>query len=183
MPDPEPNKPRHRRCRELVRRRAAIPIARSIFVLIIFLTGCAPKGYYTEEAAHVPATGVQSAGFVWPLQGNIESRFGSRPQGVTLKGIVIRAPKGAKVIAAKEGRVSFIDPSLPGYGKTLILEHSKEFSTVYAGNSEILVRLGQWVRQGDVVAAAGSSDGGSRLYFEVRKNSKAEDPLAYLTQR
>lgn len=116
------------------------------------------------------------------MEGQIVSTFGSRKDGVGLHGILIQTREGALVKAAQSGRVGFIDESLAGYGKTLILEHSSELSTVYAQNSELLVTLGQWVKKGEPIAKVGRAGKGVSplLYFEVRRKARAEDPLKYL---
>lgn len=85
------------------------------------------------------------------------------------------------VVAARDGRVQFVETGMPGYGRTIVIEHSPDFSTVYARNSEILVALGQWVRRGEPVARVARDGGRSpRLYFEIRKKSRAVDPLQFL---
>ena len=154
--------------------------------LIIFLTGCARRGYYTPTEI-----GIGRGAFLapeiaqklsWPVEGEIVSSFGSRKDGVRLKGIVIQAREGAFVKAAQAGRVGFVDESLRGYGKTVIVEHTPELSTVYAQNATLLVTLGQWVKKGEPIAKAGRDGKGALplLYFEVRRQARAEDPLNYL---
>ncbi len=120
--------------------------------------------------------------FVWPLKGRVLLMFGEKEDRVSLKGIVIQAKPGERVVASRDGRVKLIDQKLKGYGKTIILEHPDEFYTVYARNSEISVTLGEWVRQGQPIAEAGPHGRGklATLYFEIRKSAKVEDPLRYL---
>ena len=109
--------------------------------------------------------------------------FGGSEEGVSIQGVVIKPEKPGVVVAARSGRVSFVDQALRGYGKTVILEHSKEFSTVYARNSVILVSAGQSVKRGDPIAETGFEGKGAspQLYFEVRRHARAEDPLKYLS--
>jgi len=116
------------------------------------------------------------------LHGEVVARFGTQQDLVPLKGILIESKIADRVFAARDGKVVLVDQDLKGYGKTIIVEHSDEFSTVYAKNTEILVSPGQRVRQGDCIAKAGKGSKGnlSRIYFELRKNLKAEDPLRYL---
>jgi len=161
---------------------------------IIFLTACARRGYHTPlESRSLPsqipfkgyaAQGVGGERLVWPLEGQVVVPFGGREENISVKGIVIQAAEGARVVAAEGGRVSFVDENLKGYGRTVIIEHGAGFATVYARNSEILVAPGQWVRQGEAIAKAGTSGRGlfPQLYFEVRRNAKAEDPLRYLVR-
>jgi septal ring factor EnvC (AmiA/AmiB activator) len=131
-------------------------------------------------------TGFTPAGdaqpFAWPLKGSIAVPYGAREDGVRTKGIVIESPRETTVVAARDGRVQFIEDGMPGYGRTVVIEHSPDFSTVYARNSEILVALGQWVRRGEAIAKVASAQRGvaPQLYFEIRRKSKAVDPLSFL---
>ena len=133
--------------------------------------------------AGFPPQGIQS--FAWPLKGQVVISFGEKEEKVSAKGIVIRPREGGLVLAARDGRVSFVDERLKGYGRTVIIEHTLEFSTVYARNSEILVKSGQWVLQGEPIARVGDKGKNAvpQLYFEVRRNARAEDPLLYLPRK
>ena len=146
---------------------------------IFFLTGCATERYH--KGSDVEGTGVQV--FRRPLNGPVVFSFGEEEDGVSLKGIVLRGAQDQPVSASRNGRVVFVNDRLRGYGRILIIEHDSVFSTVYAGCSELLVSEGQWVRQGQPVARVGNAGKGGvpRLYFEVRKNARPEDPLLYLT--
>ncbi len=87
------------------------------------------------------------------------------------------------MVASRSGKVVFSGNNLPGYGKTVILEHSENFSTVYTGNTEIFVKSGQWVRQGESIGrieSAGSADARPEIYFEIRKSGRPENPELYL---
>jgi len=154
--------------------------------LTIFLTGCARREYYSpvglEAAGGKFLTEAVAERLVWPLKGQVVFSYGAREDRVGIKGIVIRADEGSLVRAAQDGRVSFVDESLSGYGRTVILEHSPDLTTVYARHAEILVKLGQWVRQGEPIAKIGRAGRGTfpQLYFEVRRRLKPEDPLKYL---
>jgi septal ring factor EnvC (AmiA/AmiB activator) len=121
--------------------------------------------------------------FGWPVNGQIAAPYGSLRDGVTLRGIEIETPAGSEVRAAADGRVSFVDPHLKGYGQTLIVEHGGGYHTVYARVSQILVTLGQQVRSGQVIARMGSEKARPVLYFEIRKNSRPEPPLDHLQRR
>lgn len=143
------------------------------------------------EKLLVPADGrsalarVSSAGvskFIWPASGAVAAPFGTKREGVTNKGIVIRPPGPWEVVASQEGRVAFVDEKLRGYGRTIILEHAEEFSTVYAGMGEILVKPGQTIGQGEVVGRLGAEElsGPPELYFEIRRKLKTQNPLHYL---
>lgn len=116
------------------------------------------------------------------MQGRVIAIFGTRRRGTINKGIDIQARSGAEVVAARSGRVSFIHESLPGFGKTIILEHENGFASVYAYVSEILVRQGDWVAQRQKIARVGSTGRTEvpALHFEIRREQKPQNPLRYL---
>ncbi len=121
-------------------------------------------------------------GFVWPVQGKVVTHFGSRRGLVANKGIDIEAHAGAAVKAARAGRVAFSDEQLRGYGKTVIIDHGDDFSTVYAHNELLLVRVGQRLQQGEVIAKMGATGHAAApvLYFEIRKAHRPQNPMYYL---
>ncbi|MDP3786660.1 MAG: peptidoglycan DD-metalloendopeptidase family protein [Candidatus Omnitrophota bacterium] len=131
----------------------------------------------------VPGTAVHSKeDFIWPLKGRVISSFGER-QGITPnKGIDIQASAGVPVVAARSGRVIFSEDKLRGYGKTVILDHGDGYQTVYAHNSEILVKIGERVAQSDAIAKVGSTGRNQTpyLHFEIRKGHKPHNPFHYL---
>ena len=143
-----------------------------------------PKSARTPEraTAHFQEGGDLEVDFVWPVQGKTVSFFKTNLDGSVNKGIDIKAPQGAPVVAAATGYVTFVSDNLPGYGKTVIVEHPFGFATVYAYNEEIVVRCGDKVLKGEVIAKVGST-GRARensLHFEIRKNAKAQNPFYYL---
>lgn len=160
-----------------------------VYLGIFFLTGCAGERYHTRvgDEGRTPAFSQAAysdsvAAFLWPIQGDMLATYGQKEDGVSLKGIVISGREGDTVKAVADGFVAYADPSLRGHGQTLIVDHRNGFSSVYARTAEIIVSSGQEVRQGQVVARLGQSGKGLKpeLYFEIRKNSKAENPLSYL---
>jgi septal ring factor EnvC (AmiA/AmiB activator) len=118
-----------------------------------------------------------------PVAGAITNRFGApRPEtGVPWKGIFIRAPEGSQVKALASGRVVFAD-WLRGFGNLLIIDHDNGYMSLYGDNESLYKQVGDSVRAGDVVAAAGNSGGNaeSGLYFEVRFRGKPVDPLPWV---
>ncbi|MFQ5802610.1 MAG: M23 family metallopeptidase [Candidatus Methylomirabilales bacterium] len=119
-------------------------------------------------------------GFIWPVRGDITSKFGRRSRTFH-DGIDIAAPQGAPIRAIQKGKVMYSD-RLRGYGNILIIRHLNGFVSVYAHNRRNIVREGQRVAQGEVIAEVGSTGRvtGPHLHFEVRKNNVARDPLYYL---
>lgn len=120
--------------------------------------------------------------FIWPVQGRVISIFGMRRLGAVNKGIDIQAPQGTDVVASRSGRVSFIHEALPGFGKTIILDHDDGFATVYAYVAEILVRSGDQVQGGQVIARVGKTGRTEvpALHFEIRRHQRPQNPFHYL---
>jgi len=119
--------------------------------------------------------------FLWPVQGKIINYFGENINNKKNKGIEIQTKENSYVRASAEGEVTFSD-YIKGYGKTIIIKHYNDISTVYTNLSMILVKNGNYVKRGQIIAKAGKDlhRGISILHFEVRKGYKAQNPLAYL---
>lgn len=98
------------------------------------------------------------------------------------QGIDIAASSGTPIRAAEEGRVIFSDRAPGGYGLMIILRHAKGFHTLYAHNRRNLVKVGQWVRQGEIIALVGDTgrSTGPHLHFEIRNWASPRDPLFFL---
>ena len=135
----------------------------------------------TEPAPAVPISpepGFDT--FLWPVNGAINSGFG--PRGSSFHdGIDIAAPEGTPIVAIEAGEVIYSD-QLRGYGNMVIVRHAGGIVSVYAHNEANLVREGQTVARGEVVAKVGSTGRvtGPHLHFEIRRNNAAQDPLRYL---
>lgn len=119
--------------------------------------------------------------FSWPVRGEVSSSFGTR-SGARHDGIDIRAAEGTPVQAADDGRVIYISETMRGYGNIIILSHSENYYTVYAHNKQNLVKNGDKVAKGDVIATVGSTGNasGNHLHFEVRKGKVTLNPIFYL---
>ena len=123
-----------------------------------------------------------------PVQGTITGRFGTRRDDgqSTWKGLFIRAAEGADVRAVAAGVVVFAD-WLRGYGNLIIIDHDDDFLSVYGNNQSLLADVGKKVGAGATVATVGSGVGGgggqpeSGLYFELRHQGRAFDPLKWLS--
>lgn len=121
-----------------------------------------------------------------PVRGRLSDRYGWRNHPVYRKrlfhaGIDVAAPKGSPIKAAMSGKVIYAGRR-SGYGKLVIISHSNGYSTRYAHCSSILVKKGQQVKTGQLVARVGATGvaTGNHLHFEVRKNGKTVNPLTYL---
>lgn len=120
-----------------------------------------------------------------PLRGELAAKFGGkRSDGPAWKGWFIRAAEGSDVRAVAAGRVVYAD-WLRGFGNLIIVDHGKQYMTIYGNNQAVLKRAGDLVKAGDVIASAGNSGGNeqSGLYFEMRHEGRAFDPLGWVTTR
>lgn len=122
----------------------------------------------------------------WPLRGWVTSDFGIRRdpfdgQRRMHEGIDIATRTGAPVLATAAGIVREVGTE-PGYGKLVVIEHGYGFATAYGHNSRILVRVGQRVKRGDIVATAGSTgrSTGPHVHYEVRLNGVPVNPTKFL---
>jgi murein DD-endopeptidase MepM/ murein hydrolase activator NlpD len=120
--------------------------------------------------------------FDWPYKGQVVLGFNEKKQDVNNQGIDIAAKQGSAVSAAASGNIIFTSQNFRGYGKTIIIRHNNDFETVYSNSSENLVKTGDFVRQGQVIAKAGSTGRASSclVHFELRKKNKPQNPILYL---
>lgn len=119
---------------------------------------------------------------LWPVRGSIEHRFGEQLQGeLRWKGLVIDAPEGREVKAIADGRVLMAD-WLQGYGLVVVVEHGKGDMSLYGYNQSALVTVGTQVKAGQPIALVGTSGGRGTpsLYFEIRRQGQAVNPLPWL---
>jgi murein DD-endopeptidase MepM/ murein hydrolase activator NlpD len=116
----------------------------------------------------------------WPTKGVLISGFGERERDQH-DGIDLASPEGTLVRAASSGTVLFAGTQR-GYGKLVLLRHAGDIVTVYAHNSENLVKAGMHVSRGDIIAKVGHTGNatGPHLHFEVRVASRPRDPLTFL---
>ena len=149
----------------------------------------------TEEIVEGTATPVSlsgstgsgkiDSGFIWPLSGNyyVSSDFGWRSMGnhggidICLRG----GTYGASVRSCAAGTVIY-SGWYGTYGKLVKIDHGNGLQTYYAHNSELLVSVGDYVGQGEVIAKAGSTGNvtGPHVHLEVRVNGVRQNPLNYL---
>lgn len=119
-----------------------------------------------------------------PVNGEIQGRFGAqRPEGGIWRGIVLRATEGTHVRAVAPGRVAYAN-WLGGFGNIIIVDHGKQYLSVYAYNQSLLKDVGEPVGAGDVIATVGATGGQVEpgLYFEIRHHGKPVNPQLWLKQ-
>lgn len=133
----------------------------------------------STSASTASAGPVSAAGWGWPARGQLLARFQSN--GSLDKGIDIAGQLGEPVKAAADGAVVYAGRGLIGYGDMIIIKHDETFLSAYAHNSRLLVKEGDQVKVGQVIAEMGSSGTDRvKLHFEIRRKGQPVDPLAYL---
>lgn len=111
----------------------------------------------------------------------ISSRFGWRASG-THKGLDVAAQRGTTIVAAASGTVESAGWSNSGYGYFVLISHGNGIETLYGHCSELYVSAGQYVAQGESIAAVGSTGNstGPHLHLEIRVNGVRVNPQYYL---
>jgi murein DD-endopeptidase MepM/ murein hydrolase activator NlpD len=141
-----------------------------------------------EEApvAETPVKAAEATGalptFRWPVRGKVITSYGAKTNGKSNDGINLAVPEGTPVKAAEDGVVAYSGNELKGYGNLVLIRHSNGYVTAYAHASEILVKRGDTIKRGQVIAKSGQSGevASPQLHFEIRKGSTPVDPLQFL---
>jgi murein DD-endopeptidase MepM/ murein hydrolase activator NlpD len=137
-------------------------------------------------AAETPAKANEATGalptFRWPVRGKVITSYGAKTNGKSNDGINLAVPEGTPVKAAEDGVVAYSGNELKGYGNLVLVRHSNGYVTAYAHASELLVKRGETIKRGQIIAKSGQSGevGSPQLHFEIRKGSSPVDPLQFL---
>ncbi len=120
--------------------------------------------------------------FRWPVRGRVITSYGAKTNGKSNDGINVAVPEGTPVKAAEDGVVAYSGNELKGYGNLILVRHSNGYVTAYAHASELMVKRGDTIKRGQVIAKSGQSGevGSPQLHFEIRKGSSPVDPLQFL---
>ena len=128
----------------------------------------------------VTATDDDKLSWMWPSDGKILATFDEGKN----KGIDIGGKAGQHVMAAGSGKVMYAGSGIRGYGNLVIVKHSNSLLSAYAHNRSIIVKEGQSVNKGQVIAEMGDSDADAvKLHFEIRQQGKPVDPSKFLPSR
>jgi murein DD-endopeptidase MepM/ murein hydrolase activator NlpD len=121
--------------------------------------------------------------FRWPVKGRVIAQFGARPDGGHNDGIDVAVPQGTSVKAAENGVVAYAGNELKGYGNLVLIRHANNWVSAYANNEELLVKRGDKVRRGQIIAKAGATGAVNQpqVHFELRKGSRPVDPTKYMS--
>jgi septal ring factor EnvC (AmiA/AmiB activator) len=149
-----------------------------------------PNTKPTTKPSTITKTGfvAKQGNLIWPvLNGKVISKFGNQVhpslKTVTLNyGIDIAVPNGTNVRAVANGEVSVIY-FVAGFGNVIIISHFDGFRTVYAHLSQIMVKEGDTINEGQVIAKSGESVSGEVLHFQIWKNRDQQNPEVWLTSK
>jgi murein DD-endopeptidase MepM/ murein hydrolase activator NlpD len=119
--------------------------------------------------------------FRWPVRGRIISGFGAH-NGQQNDGIDLSVPEGTSVKAADDGVVAYAGNELKGYGNLVLVRHQNGYVTAYAHASELMVKRGDQVKRGQIIARSGQTGNvtAPQLHFEIRKGKVPVDPVQFL---
>jgi murein DD-endopeptidase MepM/ murein hydrolase activator NlpD len=139
-----------------------------------------------DTATETPVKAAEATGalptFRWPVRGKVITSYGAKTNGKANDGINLAVPEGTPVKAAEDGVVAYSGNELKGYGNLVLVRHSNGYVTAYAHASELLVKRGDTIKRGQIIAKSGQSGevGSPQLHFEIRKGSSPVDPLQFL---
>jgi len=139
-----------------------------------------------EKEAEAPVKASEATGalptFRWPVRGKVITSYGAKTNGKSNDGINLAVPEGTPVKAAEDGVVAYAGNELKGYGNLVLVRHSNGYVTAYAHASELMVKRGDNIKRGQIIAKSGQSGevGSPQLHFEIRKGSSPVDPLQFL---
>ena len=95
--------------------------------------------------------------FRWPVRGKVITSYGAKTNGKSNDGINLAVPEGTPVKAAEDGVVAYSGNELKGYGNLVLVRHANGYVTAYAHASEILVKRGDTIKRGQIIAKSGQS--------------------------
>jgi len=135
-----------------------------------------PPGAPEPPASHAGNT------FSWPVRGRVLAAYGSSSDGTHNDGINIGAARGTAVEAADAGVVAYTGNELHGYGNLILIKHADGWISAYAHCDQLLVKRGDKVARGQLIARVGSTGNVSepQLHFELRHGHQAVDPREFL---
>ncbi|MGE0022990.1 MAG: peptidoglycan DD-metalloendopeptidase family protein [Hyphomicrobium sp.] len=118
----------------------------------------------------------------WPVSGKVVSPFGPRADGTHNDGVNLAVPMGTDVHAAEGGVVAYAGDELAGYGNLVLVRHDNGWVTAYAHADEILVKRGDQIKRGQVIARAGRTGkvDQPQVHFELRQGQKPIDPTPFM---
>lgn len=131
---------------------------------------------------------LESTPSIAPSDGHLSGLFSRNRRHPVLRisrphrGIDIAAPVGEPILAPARGRVAFVGVRPGGYGQVVEIDHGYGYVTRFAHCSRLLVRKGQTVERGEVIAEVGATGlvSGPHLHYEVEVDGRQVDPLNFI---
>jgi murein DD-endopeptidase MepM/ murein hydrolase activator NlpD len=161
-----------------------LSFALPIISLLLINMGCSTHSPRQTSSNRQPASIPSKKNglyLVWPVakKPRITQEFSA---GAPHDGIDIVAPKGTRIYAPADGRVVYAGQKFQGYGKMIVLEHNPKVATIYGHCQKLLVKSGELVHKGNLIALVGKTGHATapHLHFEVRIDKKPVNPLKYL---
>ena len=154
----------------------------SLLLLAVVLAGCSHRNFPTTTSTPTPApaTSADSQSWYFPLPGaKVISPYGPR-SGRQHTGADLKTKNKDKIYAAFDGEVVF-SGKYHGYGNLIRIKHANGLETYYAHNSKNMVKVGQHVKAGQVIALVGQTGRATtpHLHFETRVDGKPRNPANY----
>lgn len=120
--------------------------------------------------------------FIWPVKGQVISKFGEIKPGLHNDGINIKSSLGEDVLASKDGKVVYIGNEIPGYGNLILIKHKGNWITAYAHLKKIFIERGSYIKKGTKIGEVGSTGNviEPQLHFEIRRGKRAVNPKEFL---
>lgn len=141
-----------------------------------------PKPAATVTPPPARAAAPARGRFIWPVAGDVVSRYGPKPGGQHNDGINVQAAEGSTVRASDGGVVAYAGNEIRGYGNLVLIRHAEGWMSAYAHCRRLLVKKGDTVSRGQVIAEVGRTGNVTvpQLHFEIRRSGEALDPLTVL---
>lgn len=142
-----------------------------------------PAAPSAADGPREQAAAPRGSRFPWPVNGHVVEPYGVTAGGARNDGINIAAPLGTSVRAVDGGVVAYAGNELRGYGNLVLIKHPDGWISAYAHCENLLVKRGDRVDRGQVIAKVGETGGVSQpqLHFELRRGKQAVDPRDFLS--
>ncbi|HEY7301615.1 MAG TPA: M23 family metallopeptidase [Xanthobacteraceae bacterium] len=164
--------------------RASVPVQRAPVASTTPPPGANVLSAVPEAPVAAPKPASEGiASLRWPVKGHIIAGFGPKTNGQQNDGINLAVPEGTPVKAAEDGVVAYAGNELKGYGNLVLVRHPNGYVTAYAHAKELMVKRGDEVKRGQIIAKSGQTGNvdAPQLHFEVRKGQTPVDPIPLLT--
>lgn len=161
-------------------------LERASYALKNLIESYEEKRSSNKVVSHSTGFGKEKGKLIWPLTGDVISRFGRQKHPefdayIFKKGIEISAKNESNFKAVYDGVVAYAD-WLQGYGLLTIIDHGNSYYSIYGHASKLFVSKGANVKEGQVIGVAGNSNTSDKegIYFEIRQNGQPVDPFPWL---